>query len=475
MHKVFTFTLLFLMGLFAKAQTTTLLSESFEGSANGWQQQAGSGCTDQWGLTTATASSGSYSMVYICNTNGCASIVISPTITYANYKSTVTFTFDMYRSTADAASQDYMNFSILDQSYNIIQGYTQFRYYAAQPVESTGGWHTYSVTLPVSTIDPSNNGNFSIAFTAVSKGNGDFIAFDNVKVVENTPSNDFAFTSPSGSPTYYWGQPVKVNWTSTSNNNIDFKMMQSGGGNSVISWTSNSADHQHTIIMPMTSYPSFYITATDQTTGQTWNTPGFALAKPSINFTSPSTGETFLNGNAVSINWTSTGIGDINPNARINLQLMDSSGTFIQWIAKNVAYNANSYNWIVPHIYGHDYSVQAVFNDSTINQYLTYSSNKFVLMHNTGLADNAHNATFSLYPNPSNGSFTIELNQPATEKGILQVYGIDGREILQQSVNKGDKLLHISLGNALPQGLYTVYLRSGESIMHNQVMLVPAR
>ncbi len=61
-------------------------------------------------------------------------------------------------------------------------------------------------------------------------------------------------------------------------------------------------------------------------------------------------------------------------------------------------------------------------------------------------------ASFRLYPNPSNGSFRIELDQPATRSEI-RILNLQGQLVLQRNL-QGEQLLHLS--PSLSSGIYFV-------------------
>ena len=62
----------------------------------------------------------------------------------------------------------------------------------------------------------------------------------------------------------------------------------------------------------------------------------------------------------------------------------------------------------------------------------------------------------ALYPNPTKGSFTLEL----AEESSIRIFNIMGQEMMHQ--NKVSGIQQISLENA-PKGLYFVQIQSGTS------------
>jgi hypothetical protein len=562
-------TLLFMSAaiLQVRAQTKSLISESFENSATGWT--VATTCSDNWGLTTAGASDGTHSATYGSYYSGCSGYLVSPTITISSYKASdsVYMTFDFYRQTSDPSSNDYMNVSIIapDASSTFQGPFEIDRLYSGSPKTSSTGWVNYTGKWPVSSVIDAN-GQFKVVFEGVSAGNGDYMFLDNVKldmgqkvsktvnltyvnpaggeylywgekysvkwssastdnmsikvistdnastiasgtgkmnddsfsfsvpttskssfkvVITDLATNDvfasnifkviqpLALTYPTGGETYFWGQSATITWTSSLMGTIDL-YLKSSDGTTINSWKASSSDEHYTIVIPSTAKTSVYVDAIDETTGQEVATSPFTIAKPTINFLNPTAGQTYMNDVTMAIQWSSNGIADIKPDAKINLQLVDSTGGVVQAITPSagISYSAGSYNWSVPRIFG-TFMIQATFFDSAISQMLKYNSGKITLEHNTGLIENASERDMNVYPNPSNGAFTIQLKDAMTENGILTVYSVDGKQVMEQKVNKGDKFIHADLTNL--SGVYTLYIKTNNAVMHSQIMLTSGR
>jgi len=83
--------------------------------------------------------------------------------------------------------------------------------------------------------------------------------------------------------------------------------------------------------------------------------------------------------------------------------------------------------------------------------------------------------TFAIYPNPNNGTFTIE-GSPATgdeTNTILTITDLSGRVIYNNKIatTNGVILEQLSLGNYLKDGIYLVNISSGSahSVFHVMV------
>jgi hypothetical protein len=70
------------------------------------------------------------------------------------------------------------------------------------------------------------------------------------------------------------------------------------------------------------------------------------------------------------------------------------------------------------------------------------------------------NQLFRIYPNPTSDFITLELNQTNTSSmAYIAIYNMNGKPILQQTMNGGSKRQFSLLGQ--PGGIYIVHVRSG--------------
>jgi len=74
---------------------------------------------------------------------------------------------------------------------------------------------------------------------------------------------------------------------------------------------------------------------------------------------------------------------------------------------------------------------------------------------------------FNLYPNPNNGSFTVELSQKSD--GTLEIFDVIGKLIYQESFN-GTNTLIIDLGT-VHSGSYMVRIVDGEYSSTKRVII----
>lgn len=88
------------------------------------------------------------------------------------------------------------------------------------------------------------------------------------------------------------------------------------------------------------------------------------------------------------------------------------------------------------------------------------------IMKVTGLSEKSEIATV-LYPNPSNGSFTIELN--TKEKQSLQLFDITGNIVLCQTIENGKSTIDAT---HLAAGIYTMSIQGNNSSVNKKLVIV---
>ncbi len=78
--------------------------------------------------------------------------------------------------------------------------------------------------------------------------------------------------------------------------------------------------------------------------------------------------------------------------------------------------------------------------------------------------------TITVFPNPSSGQFTIELNEVPQKGDHIRIYNFAGALVQSQVTDNGSKLQQISLQNKAA-GLYTIELISGNKVYSGKVMI----
>ena len=93
----------------------------------------------------------------------------------------------------------------------------------------------------------------------------------------------------------------------------------------------------------------------------------------------------------------------------------------------------------------------------------TYNSIKDIT---TGLTEEKENIA-SVYPNPSNGLFTIELS--TKEKQNLQLFDMAGNVVLSQAIENGKATID---ANNLAAGIYNISIKGNDSVSNKKLVIV---
>jgi hypothetical protein len=84
----------------------------------------------------------------------------------------------------------------------------------------------------------------------------------------------------------------------------------------------------------------------------------------------------------------------------------------------------------------------------------------------TGLYEQTE-AFINLYPNPSKGIFTIELNN--NEKQSIQLFDITGNIILSQNIENGKTIIDV---NNITAGIYNITIKGSNSVSNKKLVIV---
>jgi uncharacterized repeat protein (TIGR01451 family) len=144
-----------------------------------------------------------------------------------------------------------------------------------------------------------------------------------------------------------------------------------------------------------------------------------------------------------------------------NIQLPDSttnstgSKGFIQYRVKPKATWASPYQIKNTAYIYFDYNAPIVTN-TTLN----------TILIPTGLK-NQTETVMNLYPNPSNGNFTIELN--TKEKQFIQIFDITGNVVISQTIENGKAIID---GSNLAAGIYNINIKGNNSVANKKLVIV---
>lgn len=77
----------------------------------------------------------------------------------------------------------------------------------------------------------------------------------------------------------------------------------------------------------------------------------------------------------------------------------------------------------------------------------------------------------SLFPNPANNGFTIELSSPVRKVTDIEILNDEGKAVKENFFKIGEKSKLI-LTNDLTSGIYLVHLISENQIIHKRLVIV---
>lgn len=116
-----------------------------------------------------------------------------------------------------------------------------------------------------------------------------------------------------------------------------------------------------------------------------------------------------------------------------------------------------SHNWSNSGESKNDENTVVVHDASIANQYYQEFSQRWNDQVPTGIADlNSGDVTISIYPNPNNGSFTVNCSTEKTEKVSMKLFDLMGRVVYSNDskINSGLSTININIEN-LSKGIYT--------------------
>ncbi len=150
------------------------------------------------------------------------------------------------------------------------------------------------------------------------------------------------------------------------------------------------------------------------------------------------------------------------------IRMVSTSG-IITTIAGNgtYGYSGDGGQAIAAELYG----PEGVTFDASGNLYIAdkvnYRIRKVTNVGQTTSINNLANSNeLNLYPNPNNGSFVIEPS--SATKQILQVYDVNGKMVLSQTINGKTSIDASSLND----GIYNIGLQSTEGVVNKRLVIV---
>jgi len=100
--------------------------------------------------------------------------------------------------------------------------------------------------------------------------------------------------------------------------------------------------------------------------------------------------------------------------------------------------------------------------------YTTSKSNSYKTNGPTSTSEPGLESSVTIFPNPSNGKFTIQTNSYQLSPNIqIEVYNVYGEKVNSQTINKNSNSIVLNV----PNGLYFLYLKSGNETAVKKLIL----
>ena len=91
----------------------------------------------------------------------------------------------------------------------------------------------------------------------------------------------------------------------------------------------------------------------------------------------------------------------------------------------------------------------------------------------TGIENTFKNCDINIFPNPSKGEFTLEINNVNAQKEFdLSVYDISGKEILNQQIRVFEKLKEIIDLSRYNKGTYVINIRGEHNDFFKATLII---
>jgi hypothetical protein len=89
-----------------------------------------------------------------------------------------------------------------------------------------------------------------------------------------------------------------------------------------------------------------------------------------------------------------------------------------------------------------------------------------------GVNETQHDFHFSVAPNPSNGQFKISYLLPQNEKGLLEIFDVNGKKVYEMNLPQWSTMQQISLPDGFAVGVYSCSISSGFERVNRKIVVI---
>jgi hypothetical protein len=252
-----------------------------------------------------------------------------------------------------------------------------------------------------------------------------FDTTDATFAIINPPS--VTLVSPNGGEEWLNNSTQNITWTSSDVNTLSIAYSVNNVDWNTIATGVSASTGSYSWILPAINNTTVKVRLTDEeftNNIDTSNTTFSILTPPTLDLISPNGGELWYVDSTYTLSWLSTNINQVNLFYSIN----DSS-----WISIASNVSANSYDWQIPTTLVSDKLKVKVQNAGSFSVSDVSESNfeTKVYLNSAVNETNLSSTEISLYPNPSTGTFIVNL--PSTNHIFtLRVIDISGKVLFER-------------------------------------------
>ncbi|MES2780692.1 MAG: endonuclease, partial [Bacteroidota bacterium] len=336
--------------------------------------------------------------------------------------------------------------------YNGING-VQWRVPSSQDIAILLTWHQQD---PPSALEIARNEYIS----TVQKNRNPFIDnptwvdrinFSNMTYVMDPSAELINVTAPNGGESALAGNNLRISWTAQNVDTavVEYKTANTGAWTLISDTTPGARGFLNWTVPPVvTTAAKVRISKKSNLAISDSSNGGFTINVPALTLVSPVGGEVWritMPGDGGFVKWTAAFVDSVN----IHLYLNDT--LFSSYRAK-----ANTTDSLrIPFSGSFPTNNQAKVKISATNASLLDSSDSyFTIRQSTGLNEVLSAAVLAVYPNPSSGSVTIEVNDISIKSAALTITDLAGRIVLEKDMQSSATL------ELTKQGVYFVKLQT---------------